>query len=202
MDDLEFVQKCIKGDKRSWDEFVDRYSRLIYSYIHSVLRLYPQQYLPQDHASDIFQEIFVLLSRDNFKKLGSFKAKNGSSLASWLRQVVINYTIDCLRKARPVISLDADTGDGRALADTLPAEGVSVPEIAQQKEEARHLSECIEVLELDDKLFLELYLNQDLGLQELAGALKVSRGTIDMRKHRIVERLKECFKSKGHALDF
>ena len=96
MDDLEFVHRCASGDKQSWDEFVDRYSRLIYSYILSILNI-KSRILPQDNINDIFQEIIYSLIKDNFKKLKSFKARNACSLASWLRQVTINCTIDYLR---------------------------------------------------------------------------------------------------------
>jgi hypothetical protein len=32
MNDLELVQSYTKGDKRTWDEFVEKYSRLIYKH--------------------------------------------------------------------------------------------------------------------------------------------------------------------------
>lgn len=201
MDDLEYVLRCVKGDRRSWDEFVTKYSRLIYSYIHSVLRLKPQRQTNQEHVNDIFQEIFVLLSRDNFRKLRSFKAKNGCSLASWLRQVVINYTIDYLRKAKFTLSLDEENEDGFALGDIIPDQKASAPKIAEFREKMQNLKECIGGLQLDDKLFLELHVNQDVGMQDLMALFKVTRGAIDMRKARIIERLRECFRSKGFVLD-
>ena len=201
MDDLKFVQRCVQGDKRSWDEFVTKYSRLIYSYIHSVLRLKPQREATQEHVNDIFQEIFVLLSRDNFRKLRSFKAKNGCSLASWLRQVVINYTIDYLRKAKFTLSLDEEREDELALGDIIADQKASAPEIAELREKMRNLKECIGGLQLDDKLFLELHVNQDVGIQDLMALFKATRGAIDMRKARIIERLRECFRSKGFVLD-
>ena len=90
MTDLEFVQRCASGDKAACDEFVEKYSRLIYKYINSVLKQYNPGLATEENTDDIFQEIIVVLSRDNFKKLKTFKAKNGCSLASWLRQVTVN----------------------------------------------------------------------------------------------------------------
>ncbi len=201
MDDLEFVQRCVKGDKQSWDEFVERYSRLIYNYIHRVLNYkFPNQFNQAD-ANDIFQEIFVLLTRDNFKKLKSFKAKNGCSLATWLRQVVIHFTIDCLRKFRQSVSLDKENDDGLNLKDMLADESSGITDLLIAEEKIGQLKDCIEKLDTEDKYFLELYIHQGLGLEELKDILKVSRGAVDMRKSRIVERLKECFKTKGFELD-
>ena len=85
MTDLEFVQKCVSGDKRSWDEFVDRYSRLIYSYIHMTLDSAGTHTFGDDAVGDLFQDIFLSLAKDNYSKLKTFRGANGCSLASWLR---------------------------------------------------------------------------------------------------------------------
>lgn len=202
MNDLEFLQRCVKGDKRAWDEFVEKYSRLIYNYIYSVINSSSFKPSSEEYVNDIFQEIFVLLSRDNFKKLSSFGAKNGCSLASWLRQVVINYTIDYLRKFKPpMVSLDAENEEETSLEDILADDSVLVGDTLALKEKIAQLKECIRGLDTDDKYFLELYLGQGLLLEELKDVLRVSRGAIDMRKTRIIQRLKECFKRKGFLLD-
>ena len=96
MDDLEFIQQCASGDKKAWDEFVDKYSRLIYNYIYSVLKTKGLT-LAQENIEELFQEIFFSLIKDDFKKLKSFKGLNGCSFASWLRQVTVNFSIDYIR---------------------------------------------------------------------------------------------------------
>ena len=118
INDLEFIQRCVRGDKQAWDEFVDKYSRLIYSYIHGILKIRSQNFT-QENINDIFQEIFLSLIKDNFKKLKSFKAKNGCSLATWLRQVTVNLTIDHMRRFHPAISLDEENEEGSNLKDIL-----------------------------------------------------------------------------------
>lgn len=140
--------------------------------------------------------------KEDFRKLKSFKAKNGCSFASWLRQITINSTIDYLRSQKPIVSLEAETEEGSSLLDTLTGSLNPAKEGLVKGERLSSLKDCIENLSLDDKYFLELYLNQGLRLEDLRDHLKQSRGTIDMRKARIVDRLKECFKSKGFALDF
>jgi DNA-directed RNA polymerase specialized sigma24 family protein len=47
-----------------------------------------------------------------------------------------------------------------------------------------------------------LLINRGLKPEELKEHLRLSRGAIDMRKSRIIERLRDCFRSKGFALDF
>jgi len=200
MNDLEFVQQCAKGDSLSWDEFLTRYSRLIYKYIHSVLN--SKGFTShQEHTEDIFQGLFSALIQDDYKKLKSYQAKNGCSLASWLRQVTVNFTIDYLRRLKPVISLDAENDEGLNLKDTLADTGFSVPELLAREERFKGLEECIEGLNNQARLFIALNINQGIKLEVLRKFLNLSRGAIDMQKARIIEKLKECFKKKGFKLD-
>lgn len=202
MDDLEFVQRCVKGDKPAWDDFVNRYSRLIYSCIHSALRIKPEKHANAENIKDIFQDIFVLLSKEDFRKLKTFKAKNSCSLASWLRQVVLNYTIDFLRRQRSLVSLDEEDEEGGNLGDILADCVAPLEDKLALEEKISQLKDCIDTLRLDEQFFLELHLRQGLSLDEIKDLLKLPRGTVDMRKARIIERLKDCFHKKGFALDF
>ena len=201
MNDLEFVRKCASGDTRSWNQFVDKYSRLIYSAIHHVFRLKSPRYYSPQVLEDTFQDIFLLLSRDDFRKLKSFKAKNGCSFAGWLRQVVINYTIDCLRKDTYLVSLDQEDEEGVSIKDALPQQGADSLQQLERKEGFSGLKECIEALESPDKLLLELHFNQGLIFEELKKIFRISRAAVDMRKARLMQRLRECFKQKGFQLD-
>ncbi len=196
MDDLGFVQSCVKGDKQSWDTFVEKYSRLIYTYIRSILKLKGLS-VSQENIDDLFQEIFLALVKDDFKKLKTFKAKNGCSLASWLRQVTVNFTIDYIRKLKPVTSLEEQDQEGLSLKEILPDTSPLPGEMLMQKERFSQLKDCIEELDTEDKYFLELYIHRGFTLAELEGVLRISRAAVDMRKYNIVARLKECFKHKG-----
>ena len=201
MDDLEFVQKCVKGDKLAWDEFVDKYSNLIYHYIHSVLKLKGVSLPSKDTVPDLFQDFFILLTKDNFKRLKSFKAKNGCSLASWLRQIVVNYSIDYVRRLKPIVSLNEELADGGSLEDLIPDDSLLPPDTLALQDNFSHLTDCIQGLDSDDRYFLELHLNRGLMLKELEFILRISRSAVDMRKARIIQRLRDCFKSKGFELD-
>ena len=97
MEELELVAGCIKGEHKSRMEFLEKYSRLIYSYIKAVVINKGFSFLNQ-HIEDIFQEIYCNLFADNAKKLRSFKALNGCTLASWLRQLrhsQVTYRLRC-----------------------------------------------------------------------------------------------------------
>lgn len=199
MGDLEFVERCLSRHTATWDEFLNKYSRLVYKYIYSVLKAKGLT-LTQDHVEDIFQDIFTSLIKDDFKKLKSFKAKNGCTLASWLRQVTVNFTLSYLRRLKSPISLDEETEEHLSLKDSLTDNSPSASETLLDKERLEMLSDCIARMSLDDQYFLELHLNRGLRLEELGEVLRLSRGAVDMQKSRIVGRLRDCFKSKGYAV--
>ena len=196
MNDLEFLQSCLKGDKQSWAEFILRYSPLIYNYIYSVLKVKGRTVSPEQ-VEDIFQEIFHALIKDSYRKLSTYQGRNGCSLASWLRQVTINFTIDYLRKLKPILSLDAQDEQGFTLADTLKDLSPGAVEFINDQDRRKTLQECIGLLESGEQYFLELFLNQRLTLEEIKEHLKINRGAVDMRKGRIFQKLQDCFKKKG-----
>ncbi|MFH0856193.1 MAG: sigma-70 family RNA polymerase sigma factor [Candidatus Omnitrophota bacterium] len=202
MNDLDFVQQCIRGQGQSRDEFLKRYSRLIYKYICSVLNSKSGPALARDSSDDLFHDFFVFLIQDNCKKLKSFKAKNGCSLASWLRQVAINFTLDHLRKGRHAISLDAQDEEGLSLGGALADGSISIPELLNQEEMLKGLEDCIGALNNQSKLLIELNINHGIKLETLKDLFKVSRGAIDMQKARIIQRLRDCFEAKNLKLDF
>ena len=147
---------------------------------------------------EIFNEIISSLIKDNFKKLKTYQGKNNATLASWLRQVTINFCLDYLRKQKPaLVSLDAPIGDGLVLSEIIPYRSLSATEELIQKEKNEHLTDCIQRLELDDKFFLELNLKWKFSLEEIKDFLGISRGAMDMRHSRIIQRLRDCFKKKG-----
>ena len=200
MDDLGFVRQCLTKSPQAWSEFIDRYARLIYSYIHAILKIKGITF-SQENIDDLFQEFFLHLRRDNFKKLRNFSARNGSSLASWLKAVVVNFTIDYVRKTKEFISLEEELGDDLMLKDVVRDEKPSARDKVFAQEKIDKLKECISQLEQADRYFLELYLNRHIELEDLKEALRISRAAVDMRKKRILERLRDCFKKKGFVLD-
>jgi len=202
MDEQEFIQRCLKQDKAAWDEFVERYSRLIYNYIFSVFKIKGLK-ISTDIANDLFQEIFLSLIKDNFHKLRQFKGKNNASLASWLRIITINSSLDYLKREKQAqLSLDEEIADeGACLKDILADRGISAKQLLSDQERLQHLFECIDSLSIQDRYFLEMHIYQGVNLRDLQNNLGLSRSAVDMRKFRIIQKLKDCFKDKGFQLE-
>jgi RNA polymerase sigma factor (sigma-70 family) len=201
MDDLEFVYQFVKGESQARDQFIKRYSRLIYKYIQHVLQVRGFRD-PSAHVDDIFQGFIVFLIDEDCKRLKAFKAKNGATLATWIRYLTINFTRDYLRKVRPAISLDAEGDDNLALKDLLTDKTPLANEELLNEEGFRALEDCVDLLSEDERYFVELNFNQKVSLEIMRDFLKLTRGAIDMQKARLMRRLKDCFKGKGFELDF
>jgi RNA polymerase sigma-70 factor (ECF subfamily) len=203
MNEREFIRRCLKRDKAAWDEFVDRYSRLIYNYIYSIFKIKGLNPTPEI-VNDLFQEIFLSLIQDNFRKLRQFKGKNNASLASWLRIITINFCIDYLRKDKKSnLSLDEDFGDeGASLKEVLADQRVLADKLLADQERLKHLFECIDSLSSHDKYFLEMHIFRGVDLRNLKTTLRISRSAVDMRKARLIQKLKDCFQDKGFQLEF
>jgi RNA polymerase sigma-70 factor, ECF subfamily len=200
MDDLDFARKCAQADKSAWKEFLQKYSRLIYSYIHNIIRI-KGYVLDPSVTEEIFNEIISLLIKEDFKKLKTYHGKNNATLATWLRQVTINFCLDYLRKEKPaMVSIDAPVKDELSLSEIIPCRSQSAAEELIQKEKSEQLTDCIQKLTLDDKLFLELKLRWEFSLEELKDFFGISRAATDMRHSRIIQRLRDCFKEKGFDL--
>jgi len=204
MDDLEFIQKCIKGDKSSWDEFVKRYSRLIYSYIYSILKEKGISF-ESSLVEDLFQEIFLHLIKDNFNKLRQYKAKGRCSFSGWLKVVVINFILDFLRKKKfTCVSLEEklQAEEELSLKDTLKDnQFVLQDELILNNESLESLSDCIKKLNKEEQFFVEMHIYRGMPLESLRTILKVSRSAVDMRKQRLIQKLRNCFKEKGFSLE-
>lgn len=193
------IKRCVKKDKEAWDEFVTRYSRLIYNYIYAIFKAKGYK-LSEDKASDIYQGIFLSLVRHNCRKLRSFRGRNNCSFTSWLRIITINFTLDYLRRMHQAdISLDEDMDSNRGmqLKDILTDKEAGSDTLVLDKEKVEQLSECIKTLNTQEKYFVQMHIYQGLAMEEVAHLLKVERGTADMRKNRIIEKLKECFRRKN-----
>ncbi|MBL7081169.1 MAG: sigma-70 family RNA polymerase sigma factor [Candidatus Omnitrophica bacterium] len=197
-----FIQRCVNGERAAWDEFVDRYSRLIYNYILSVFKNRGIK-LSHETREDLYQEIFLHLVKDNFKKLRQFKGKHGASLASWLRVLVINFCLDYLKKKRiktTYLEEKFTEEGGLRLADVLSDRLPLADRVVIEQEKLEALSACISILNLKERHLLEMHIYQGIDLEFLRQDLGISRSTIDMRKQRLMKRLRKCFEEKGLEL--
>jgi len=104
--DEELIQLCINNYQDAWDEFVNRYNRLIYGKIHKTIELM-NCYFIKDKVDDIFQEVFIKI----VKTLDKLKARE--LIKIWISRITFTVTVDCIRREikRKEAVVDEDISD-------------------------------------------------------------------------------------------
>ena len=187
-EDQEFLKRCISGDKKAWDHFVDRFSALIYHGVSRTLQ-HSSGDFSQEAAADLAQSVFVRLHEGNYRKLRQFEGK--CSLATWIRMISVRTTIDYLRRNKPYLSLQGETDAETTLVATLRDEGSSAEQRMEEKEAQHLLSEIVKLLTPRERLFVELYYTRELPLRQVADIMNSSMGAIYTMKNRIREKLRK-----------
>ncbi len=178
---------CFDGEKSSWDAFVFQYSGLVYHTIKKTFSHYHTE-SRSDVVEDLFQDFFLSLIRDNFKKLRQFKGDRGCSLASWLRVIATRQTIDFLRRQ--------ETSTARAVANS-PSDLPDPPDFMIDQERNKLLSQVLEILPPRDRVLIRLYFLRALPPKEIASVLRVSVSAVYTQKSRVLDKLREALNKAG-----
>ncbi|HEV8721301.1 MAG TPA: sigma-70 family RNA polymerase sigma factor [Candidatus Binatia bacterium] len=179
---------CIRGDKASWDAFVLQYSALVYHTIRKTFVTFHAE-TKSDLVDDLFQEFFLAIVRDDFKKLRQFRGDTGCSLASWLRVVAARMTIDFLRKQ--------GSSKSEPNPQTVPNDDPAASLII--REEERALGDAVKSLSSRDQIFLDLCFVRALPPEDIAAILKTSVNAVYTQKSRILEK-KSARRKKSQSL--
>ena len=187
MNEQQLIQGCINQDKKSWDHFVERYNKLIYSTLHGIFR--EKAIAPgQDVVEELFNETFVVLLKDDAKKLRQFQGK--CSFASWIRLITTNVAIDYLRKLKPTVSLDEKPDDGPSLIELLTVDD-NIKANLSQEDEKEIFARILGKLDSKDQLLLRLLFIDEISPEEAGRIMGFTKDAIYMRKSRLVNQLKQ-----------
>src|SRR5438094_1454569 len=85
--ELDLVRRCQAGDTEAFDELVARYRTRVFSMIYNMVH-------SEQDAWDLAQDSFVKA----WKSIKRFRGR--SSFYTWIYRIVMNVTIDRLRKKR------------------------------------------------------------------------------------------------------
>jgi len=175
------LKKLVRGDRKTWNEFVDRFSPVIYAAVWKIFRTHLTDVNDCD-VEDAVQGVFLRLIRDDFRLLKSYNPRRASPV-TWLTIVTRSTAIDCLRRRKlATVSLDAQGPDisaprrptGTATVKIIP------PGILSPRQE----------------LVLKLIFDRGMDAGEIAGLLGVSPQTIRSTRHKALVKLRKFFSSK------
>src|ERR1700737_4061558 len=154
----ELVERCKRGDRRSYEELYHKYSRAMYN---TSLRIVNHA----GDAEDVLQEAFA----DAFRSLEEFNYK--STFGAWMKRIVINKSINQLRK-RKIDLIDIE----KTNAGYLPEEECLDEKDLQLKVE--DIKKTVRLLPNGYRTVLSLYLFEGYDQEEIAGILRVSHATV------------------------
>lgn len=180
----------IMNDLRFNDQFVKKYSDLIYAAIKRRLKGSGFN-LPHEEILDIQQEVFASMLEDD--KLG--KVLNAASVPYWIAIVSGNAAMQYMRRRRRVepknvVSL-FDTIGETEISELIPSSVLMPSEKMCKDEVSAKIDDAIESLEIKEKLIIKLNLMHDKKYEEIAEMLKIPRGTVASYVKRAKEKLKK-----------
>ena len=169
--DLQWIEKCQHGDETAFGELVTKYRGKVYAMIYNMVR-------NEQDAWDIAQESFVKA----WKSLAQFRGQ--SSFYTWLYRIVMNMTIDWLRKKKVT---GAELDDSVALKNIDPASattprGELLPNERLGDLEIRvRIDDALEKLSADHRTVIVMKEIEGMQYHEIAETLNCSIGTVMSR---------------------
>jgi RNA polymerase sigma-70 factor (ECF subfamily) len=165
----ELVERCKQGDSLGYEALYRQYAKAMYN---TSLRIVNNT----ADAEDVLQESFL----DAFRSLQEFSYR--STFGAWLKKIVINKSINVLRKRKAVL-VEMDTVEAQ---DVAADEQVNEEEIRYKVEEVKKM-----IGKLPDgyRAVLTLYLLEGYDHEEISQILNISHNTVRTQYVRAKQKL-------------
>ena len=187
--DGELISRCLVcKDFEAWEQFVRKYSHLIWSCIHKTFRSSSFRYTAED-VEDVYSAIFLSLLENNCKKLQQFQSRNACMLSTWLAVVAVHQTIDYLRQHRRCLASTCSE-QGELLGSVLD-ESPSIETVLMEKQRNHAVEAKLAALSSQDRALFDLLSAQNLKPEAAAKKLGITMTSFYTRKHRLIEKCKK-----------
>ena len=166
---VHLIEKCKNNDSRAQMQLYDLYCKAMFNTAYNFIK-------DDAIARDVMQEAFIKA----FKKIGAYNGQ--ASFGSWLKRIVINQSLDWLKKKKiATVELNEEVA---YLPDNDPWEVDN--EISMSM-----IYKCIEALPQKCKNVVKLYLLEGYDHQEVAQILEISEVASRSQLSRGKSKLKE-----------
>jgi RNA polymerase sigma factor (sigma-70 family) len=173
----ELVERCRQRDRKSYGEIYQKYAKAMYN---TSLRIVNHT----ADAEDVLQESFC----DAFAAIDSFGYK--STFGAWLKRIVINKSINALRKRKmDIIDIEKTT------ALHLPEEDSFDEDALRFKVE--EIKRAVKELPNGYRTVLSLHLFEGFDQEEIAEILQISHATVRTQYMRAKQKLLLLIKQGG-----
>jgi RNA polymerase sigma-70 factor (ECF subfamily) len=184
--EIDLVKQCQAGDTEAFDELVTRYRTRIFGMIYNMVH-------NEQDAWDLAQDSFLKA----WKSIGRFRGK--SSFYTWIYRIVMNVTIDWLRK-KQIKGAGAEFDDAVQLKEIDPAAKTApkADELPYQRMERTELrgkiDNAIAQLSPEHRAVILMKETEDMQYHEIAEALGCSIGTVMSRLFYARKKLQNLLK--------
>jgi RNA polymerase sigma-70 factor, ECF subfamily len=171
--ELDLVARCQTGDTEAFDELVTRYRTRVFSMIYNMVH-------SEQDAWDLAQDSFLKA----WKSIKRFKGR--SSFYTWIYRIVMNVTIDWLRK-RQVKGGGGEFDDSIQLKEVEPAsktvpKAEALPHEMMERSEIRtRIDTAIAQLSPEQRAVILMKEIEGMQYHEIAEAVGCSIGTVMSR---------------------
>lgn len=163
----ELIDKCCVNDRKAQFEIYKIYYRPMYNASLRILN-------NEAEAEDVMQESFL----DAFRKIQDYKGEG--NFGGWLRRIVVNNSIDVIKKRKDMVPVDENLLEVEDEPDNYNEDiEYKVDEI---KNALKQLSE-------DDRVIISLFLFEGYDHEEIAQILNISNNASRTRFSRARARL-------------
>ena len=174
---MDLVERCKQGDAQSFRKLYELYSKAMYNTSFRILNNTAE-------AEDVLQESFI----DAFRHIHSFESR--SSFGSWLKQIVVNKSINVIRKNK----MDIVDLDKTQIAEMPEENTIDEKEIQWKVQEVR---KAIQELPDGYRAVLTLYLLEGYDHEEISQILNVKESTARTQYIRAKQKLLMKLKNGG-----
>lgn len=181
--DETLMQAFAAGDARAFETLYDRHALPVWRFVQRSVR-------DPALADDLVQDVWFSLVR----QAPQYQAR--ARFRTWLFTLAHHRMVDHWRTHKAHASLDAETEDGAALADTLAADsGFGPVRQLQSREQAQALLNALAALPLPQREAFLLQAEGGLSLAEIAQATGVNTETAKSRLRYARERLRHTLEA-------
>jgi RNA polymerase sigma-70 factor (ECF subfamily) len=171
-DDLELVSRCQAGDTEAFNQLVTRYRNRAYAMIYNMVR-------NEQDAWDLAQDGFLKA----WKSIAKFRGQ--SSFYTWLYRILMNVTIDSLRRKQIEGGMEFDDEIGLQNiapgAATAPKAEMEPANRMSDKEIRERIDEAIAKLSPEHRMAIVMREIDGLEYTEIAEQMGCSLGTVMSR---------------------
>ena len=177
--DEELVASARRGDRRAFEELVERHKRRAYHIAFDFSR-------NQEDAKDLSQEAFLKA----YTHMKNFDGR--SSFYTWFYRILVNLCLDYKRRQK---RSPANTFDETVEHQIEPSHAPEKPRSPDQQVLARQISlkvgEALDALPARQRTAFVLKNHQGLSIKEIAELMETAEGTVKVHLHRAVTALRE-----------